>query len=1201
MLYQFYDYVLHTERRELWRGEQCIAIEPKVFQVLLYLIENRDRVITKAELLDHCWPDTFVSESALTRCLTRLRKAVHGEFTPQSVIKTLPRQGYRFVAEVIVKPHDAHVMTAYPQQPADASPRAQSPSPSAPPLPLDSPDTSAPMRPDLEMAASPPLPSPVAERRQLTVMFCDVVESTALAGQLDPEDFRDVMLRYQTTCTAIIARYGGHIAQYLGDGLLVYFGYPQAHEDDAQRAGYTGLSLVDAMQRLNLQLEREYGVRLAVRIGMHTGLVVVGEMGGGAQHGPLASGVVPNLAAKIQSLASSNCVLMSASTKALAEGYFVWRPAGAHTLPGMSESVPIYQALQASGAQHRFDIAQPRGLTPLVGREHELGLLLERWGHVQEGDGQVVVLSGEAGIGKSRLVLAVKAHVADRAFSLECRCSPYHQYTAFHPLIDAFRRLLHRQGDQLVTSHQQQLEAFVAHYRFPPTESIQLLATLLDIALPDAPYPPLMLSPQQQRQKMLAMLVTFVVEQAKRQPVVLIVEDLHWVDPSTLELLDLLIDQGPMVPVLTVLTCRPGFQLPWGFRTHITPIALNRLSQTQVEAMVSGIAGGKSLPTEIMQQLVAKADGVPLFVEELTRMVIESAWLEEGVEGYVQRESLPSLAIPTTLQDSLMARLDRLEYGKVVAQLAATIGRQFTYDVLQAVAPWDATTLQAGLHQLVTSDLCYQRGIPPQSTYLFKHALIQEAAYQSLLKRTRQQYHQHIAQVLERQGAESGATQPELLAHHYTEANLPEQAVRHWHQAGHHALERWANQEAVAHFEHALAILQKLPEGRATTEQILDVRLALRSALQSLGKQDELLANLQEAERLAKALDDPQRLGQLYGYLTNYHSWCGNFERAVAAGQQSLTLGQAAGHADTQVTAKFGLGLAHCHLGNYTLAMTLCRALIDELVGDRLYAFTGMNVVQSSNVRGVLLCCLAEQGAFAEGSPYEEEMMRIAESAKHAGTLTRACLASGRFYLRQGEFDIALSRLERALEYCQVSNIMLWWPVVASHLGYALARTGHLDDGLRLLEQAISQAAAAQQMLFHTPAVVHMSEAYLLAGRIDEARVSATRALELARAHQERAHQAWAWWVQGEVAACAGPASCEQSVALYQQAFARAEELQMRPLQAHCHLGIGTVYSRTGDAAQARRALTTAHALYQAMDMTFWRRQAETALSHLAS
>jgi tetratricopeptide (TPR) repeat protein len=371
--------------------------------------------------------------------------------------------------------------------------------------------------------------------------------------------------------------------------------------------------------------------------------------------------------------------------------------------------------------------------------------------------------------------------------------------------------------------------------------------------------------------------------------------------------------------------------------------------------------------------------------------------------------------------------------------------------------------------------------------------------------------------------------------------------------------------------------------------------------LQSLGKQDELLANLHAAEKLARALDDPQRLGQLYGYLANYYSWCGDFERAVAAGQHSLTLAQAAGHADTQVTAKFSLGLAHCHLGNYAQAIALSRALIDELVGDRLYAFAGMNVVQSSNVRGVLLCCLAEQGAFAEGSPYEEEMMHIAESAKHAGTLMRACLASGRFYLRQGEFDIALSRLERALEYCQVSNVMLWSPVVASHLGYALARTGHLDDGPRLLEQAISQAASAQQMLFHTPAVVHLGEAYLLAGRVDEAWVSATRALELARAHKERAHQAWAWWVQGEVAACAEPASTEQSVALYQQALARAEELQMRPLQAHCHLGIGTAYSRTGHVKLARRELTTAHALYQAMDMTFWHRQAETARSQIAS
>ncbi len=1165
MVYQFYDYILHTERRELWRGAQCLTVEPKVFQVLVYLLEHRDRVVTKAELFEHCWPGTFVSESALTRCLTRLRQAVQG----QTVIKTLPRHGYRFVAEVCVRPHEAESHTAHPQQ--------------------------------LAIAPAYPLPSPVAERRQLTVMVCAVVESITLAGQLDPEDFRDIMWRFHTTYAALIARYEGYIAQYLSDGFLVYFGYPQAHEDDARRAGYTGLSIVDAMQQLNLHLERASGVRLAVRIGIHTGMVVIGEMGGGSQQGPLASGAVPNLATKIQNLASPNSVFMSAATKALAEGYFVWQPAGVHPLPGISQPVPLYQVLHASGAQHRLDIVHPHELTPLVGRAHELGLLLERWEQAQAGEGQVVILSGEAGIGKSRLVLAVKAHVADRACILECRGSPYHQHTAFHPLIEALRRLLPWQDAQVPASRLQQLEAFVAQYHLPPTESVQLLAMLLDIALPEAHFPPLILSPQPQRQKMLTMLLTLVVEQARHHPVVFIVEDLHWVDPSTLEFLALLIDQGPMVPVFTVLTCRPSFQVPWGVRTHLTPIVLHRLSPTQVAAMITGIAGGKSLPADIAQHLVAKADGVPLFVEELTRTVLESTWLPEGVEGSVRHGSRLSVAIPATLQDSLMARLDHLDCGKAVAQLAATVGREFAYDVLQAVAPWDVTTLHAGLQELVTADVCYQRGLPPQATYLFKHVLLQETAYQSLLKRTRQQYHQHIAQVLETQGVGSCTIQPELLAHHYTAANLPEQAVKYWRQAGHRALERWANQEAVAHCEHALALLEQLPDSRATTAQILEVRLALRSALQALGRHDALLANLYAAEKLAQTLDDAQRLGQIYGYLSNYYYWRGDFERALAVSQHSLTLAQATGHTDALVTARFNLSLAHCFLGNYPQAMALSRALIDELVGDRLYEHATMTVVQSANARGMLLFCLVEQGAFAEGHTCEEEMRRIAESSQHAGTLMRTYFVSGRFYLRKGEFAIARSRLEQALEYCQVANITLWWPAVAAHLGYALARTGHLDQGLALLEQAISQAASAQHMLYYTPAVVHMSEVYLLADRVDEAWISATRALECAHAHKERAHQAWAWWVQGEVASGSGLMSTAQIVALYQQALARARALHMCPLQAHCHLGLGTMYGRTGHTEQARRELTTAHALYQAMDMPFWCRQADNTLSHLAS
>jgi class 3 adenylate cyclase/predicted ATPase/energy-coupling factor transporter ATP-binding protein EcfA2 len=747
----------------------------------------------------------------------------------------------------------------------------------------------------------PGAPPPVApravdaERRQLTVMFCDLVESTKLSSQLDPEEYREVVRAYQSACTEVIQHYDGHIAQLLGDGLLVYFGYPQAHEDDAQRAVRAGLGILNAMGVLNQRLPQAKGIQLSLRMGIHTGLVVVGEMGGAGRQEQLALGEVPNLAARLQGLAESNTVVISDATSRLVQGYFECQDVGAQTLRGVAEPVQVYCVLQESGARGRLDVAVTRGLTPLVGREQEVGLLVERWEQVKAGQGQVVLLTGDAGIGKSRLVQMLKDHVADEPYiRWECRNSEYYQNTALFPLVDLFQRILRFEAHETPEEKFGKLEHALSQYRVPLEESVQLFAPLLSVPIPENPSPPLNLSSQRQRQKTLETIVAILLDLAERQPVLLIIEDLHWTDPSTLELLNLVLDQTPTASVLVLLTCRPTFQLSWSHRSYLTEITVNRLSQPQIKRMTAHVAGDKPLSQEVCVQIADKTDGVPLFVEEITKAILESGHLKEVDGHYHLTGSLPSMAIPTTLQDALMARLDRLVTAKAVAQYAAVIGRQFAYDLLSTVSQLDAATLQRELGRLVEAEIVYQRGVPPQATYTFKHALIQDAAYESLLKSTRQQYHQRIAQVLEAQFPDTALLQPELVAHHYTEAGLSAHAVLYWQQAGQRAVERSAYAEAITHLSKGLAVLKTLSDTPERLQQELDLQLALGPALVVIrGPASPAVAQAYaRAQELCQQVGEtPQRFRVLWG-LWRFYNNRAEYQRARALGERLLRLAQ---------------------------------------------------------------------------------------------------------------------------------------------------------------------------------------------------------------------------------------------------------------------------------------------------------------------
>jgi len=607
--------------------------------------------------------------------------------------------------------------------------------------------------PVLRQAERPGAPAaaaaaPDAERRQLTVMFCDLVGSTALSTGMDPEDLRDVIASFQNRCSAAIRHYDGFVAKYMGDGILVYFGYPRAHEDEAERSVRAGLDIVDAMAELNAAVPRSPGVELAVRIGIATGPVIVGDqIGEGTASETAVVGETPNLAARLQALAQPNQIVVSSASRAMLGDHFDLADLGAYELKGFADPVPVWRVLSARDVESRFAATRSGSAAPLVGRQEEMGLLLRAGDGACHGRGQVVLIQGEAGAGKSRLVEGLREASGKDQIWVAIRCSPFHTASAFHPIIEHLKRVFGWQPEDLAQQHLEKLEAGLAGFKtLPLAESVRLFADLMSVSAPEDRYPRLSMTTQQQRDATLDAIVAWLIETAERAPVLMAWEDLHWADPTTLEALGMLIEQTPTAALLVVATYRPELTPPWPQRSHMIPITLNRLERPEVETIVGHLAGGRPLPGEVVDHIVAKADGVPLSVEELTKAILGSGVLEARGDAYVLTGALAQLHIPETLQDSLMARLDRAPRLREVAQLGSVLGREFAYDMISALAGIEEEMLQSGLGQLVVDELLYQRGRPPRSRYLFKHALIQDAAYQSLLKRTRQQYHQQVGQ-----------------------------------------------------------------------------------------------------------------------------------------------------------------------------------------------------------------------------------------------------------------------------------------------------------------------------------------------------------------------------------------------------------------------------------------------------------------------
>jgi class 3 adenylate cyclase/predicted ATPase len=961
---------------------------------------------------------------------------------------------------------------------------------------------------------------PEAERRQLTVLFCDLADSTRLARQLDPEDLREVIRAYQATCVAVIQRFAGHVAQYLGDGLLVYFGYPQAHEDDAQRAVRTGLGMLETMETLNTGLVRDKGARLAVRIGIHTGLVVVGEMGSGGRHEHLALGDTPNLAVRLQGLAAPNTVVISEATACLVQGYFTCQDLGTHALKGFETPVHVHLVVGESAAQSRLDVAGATGLTPLVGREAELSLLRERWAQSQDGLGQVALLSGEAGIGKSRLVHVLTERVVDTgAPRLTLRCSPYHTNSAFYPVLDHLQRLMQWHRDESPEAKLALLEQALHTVSLPLAEAVPLLAALLSLPVPER-YPPLTLSPQRQKQKTQETLVAWLLAEAAQQPVLAVWEDLHWADPSTLELLGLLLDQAPAARQLLVLTCRPEFRPPWTPRSYVTALTLTRLTRPQVEELVLRVTGGKPLPTEVLQQIVAKTDGIPLFVEELVKTILESGLVQEDAGRYVLTGPLSPLAIPATLQAALMARLDRLAPVKDVAQLGAVLGREFSYALLRAVAPLDEATLQHGLAQLVEAELLYQRGILPLATYLFKHALVQDAAYQSLLRSTRQQYHQRIAQVLAEQLPDITESQPELVAHHYTEAGLLAQAILYWHRAGERALQRSAHAEAIAHLTKALALLMTRPETPDRAQQELDLQASLGPALMVTKgfAAPEVVHAYARARELCQQVGETARLFPVVWGLHRFYQARAELRTAHELGEQLLTLAHRAQDPVALMEAHRALGQTLLQLGEIPAALEHLEngiALYDPQQHHSVAFRYGMDpkVICLSHA-ALALWRLGYPDRALERS---HQALTLAQDLAHPVSLANAQFWVAWVHQFRREQTAAQEQAEAAITLATAQGFPLGVVFGTLIRGWALVAQGQAAEGIGQIRQSLADWRATGGELHRPYFLALLAEACGSVGAIEEGLCVLDEALTTVHNTTARQWEAELYRLKGEL------------------------------------------------------------------------------------
>jgi len=1025
-------------------------------------------------------------------------------------------------------------------------------------------------------------PSPVpetlrseAERRQLTVLFCDLVGSTELAGRLDPEDMSQVVGGYWRCCAEVVERWDGHVGKFMGDGALAYFGWPQAHEDDAERAVRAGLELVEGVAKLDAL----GGKTLAARIGIATGLVIVGELiGEGAAKEQTVVGETPNLAARLQALAAPGTVVISQATRRLVGGLFELANLGPVRLKGFAEPLNVFRIEGEGRAESRFDALHGPSLTPLVGREPELAMLLKRWAFAKEAAGQVVVVSGEPGIGKSRLIRALRQELSrEPHVALSHFCSPYHTNSTFYPVINQLERAAGFAPDDVPEVKLAKLEALLGQASERLDEAVPLVAALLAVPSSER-YPALKLSPQRQKQRTLEVLIEQLAGLARDRPVLDLYEDVHWVDPSTLEGLDLLIDRVRTLPVLAVLTCRPEFSPPWISQAHVTALTLNRLGRRQGAAMARRVAGGKALPGEIVDQIVTRADGVPLFVEELTKMVLESGLLTDAGDRYELSGPLPALAIPATLQDSLTARLDHLAPVKEVAQIGAAIGRDFSHELLAAASPLPYDRLNHAVEQLVSSELVFRRGIPPAVTYTFKHALIQDAAYQSLLKGRRQQLHGRIARVLEEQFPETAESQPEFLAYHCTEAGFDEKAVGYWYRAGRRALGRSAMVEALAHLTRGLDLLANLADTSRQAHWELELRVALGSALaaaRGTGAPETGQAYARALVLSDQTGDGPLLFSALFG-LARFHFSRAELAPALELAERALDTGRKRDDAATQLAAHFTVGWVSLALGRLHSARAhLEQALIlsSSTGHESLLAAYGVDLRAVSSV--YLSWALFVLGYVDRAQ--ELSRRALVEAKVSAHPLTR-CLTLDRAAAVadfRREITTAAKRAEEMFALGEEQGFLAYLAKGGFFRGWMSVEEGRPAEGIASMRTALATLQANRDEDFVPLYLVKLAAAHARAGQASEALNLVRRGLTRVAKTDERLFESELHRLEGEVLLQQDRTNARAAEGSFRKAIEVAQAQEAKSWELRAATGLARLWAEQRKRTQARELLAS--------------------------
>ena len=1044
-----------------------------------------------------------------------------------------------------------------------------------------------------------PVPRADAERRQLTIMFCDLVGSSELAVRLDPEDLRRVIGAYHNCIKEIIARYQGIIARYMGDGVLAYFGYPQAHEDDAEQATRAGLALVEAVAGL----QTDIGTELHVRVGIATGTVIVGDLiGEGAAQEQAVIGETPNLAGRLQTVAEPGTVLICKSTRQLTGGHFEYRDLGPVTLKGWAEPAQAWHVLRTSGVESRFEAQHKTRLTPLIGREEQMDLLLRRWRTAVHGEGCVVVLTGEPGIGKSHIALALQERLQDEPHTvLRYFCSAHHINSALFPFIGQLERAAKFERSDTPAEKLSKLDALVAQSTSDP-ENVAVLANLF--ALPtDDRYRLQELSSQKRKEKTLAALLALLEGAAAKQPVFITFEDVHWIDPTSLELLAAVVEHMPQLRALLLVTARPEFTPPWPSYPHVTTIPLTRLGRRDGAALVEQVAGGKSLPQEVMDEILARTDGVPLFIEELTKTLLESQMLQQRDGHYVLDRPLPSLAIPTTLHASLMARLDRLAPVREVAQIGAVAGRDFHYELLKAVAGLPTDRLEEALDQLVESELIFRRGEIPHAVYAFKHALVRDAAYAGLLKSRRGQLHAAIASALEQRFPEVVQTQPETLAHHLTEAGLIERAIEYWLVAGKNAALRSANVEAMAHLQRGIEVIGRLPAGEDKDRSELDFQLVLGPCLIATHgpAASKALTTFARARELCERLGEPPEYLQVMFWLATASVVRGELPQALEAIAGLPSAAQARGNQPALLNGIRGQAMILMFMGRIVEARdALERAVEAFSASEESDRMAARAAGQDAGVSMLVLMAwvLWILGQVDEAVLRMDAALERADTVQHAHTHAYAWYYAAVLHALRGEPVIAQGYAERCLAISEQHGFRQWLGLSRAIRGICMAV---LDISGSRLDDVVAELGEYQQAGYQlgiTAQFVLLCPALLLQNEPEAALETIDQGLSVVSHNSERFFEAELYRLKARALLMRGAPDAEAE-ALLDQALRTARSQQARSLELRAATDLARLWMKQGKHAAAHDVLSSIYGRFSEGFNTRDLREAKAVIAQL--